>query len=186
MQLSDESLMARVVGGDRNALEILYDRHAARVLGFSLQIVSERAVAEELLQETFFQVWQRAATFQAQHRTFTSWLFMIVRTLTNAAKSQQTIATQGSMKVVGEDSFPTSSLEATQLRNAWRNLPREQQQVIDLAYFQGMTRQQIANSMGETLDTISNFARLALRKLQEASEHDANREQKVSSFRTGK
>lgn len=186
MQLSDESLLSRVARGDRHALEILYDRHAARVLGFLLQIVSERAVAEELMQETFFQVWQRAATFQAQHRTFTSWLFMIVRTLTSTAKSQQTMATQGSRKVVGEDSFPTSSLAATQLRNALRNLPRQQRQVIDMAYFQGMTRQQIANSMGETLDTISNFARLALRKLQEASEGDAKREQNVSPFRTGK
>jgi RNA polymerase sigma-70 factor (ECF subfamily) len=87
MYLSDEKLIARVSAGDPNALEILYDRYAARVLGFSMQIVGERATAEELLQEVFWQVWQNAGKFESQHRSFTSWLFMIVRNLTRATNA---------------------------------------------------------------------------------------------------
>lgn len=186
MHLSDESLMARVARGDRNALEILYDRHAARVLGFSLQLVAERAAAEELLQETFWQVWQRAVTFQSEQRSFTSWLFTIVRTLNTAANFQRNATQQGSMKTIDHDSILHPTFEETQVRKALRSLPHEQRQVIDMAYFQGMTRQEIANSMGETLDTISSLARQGLRKLQEALEQNANIEQKVSSFRSGK
>jgi RNA polymerase sigma-70 factor, ECF subfamily len=171
MQLSDENLIARVARGDSHALEILYDRHAARVLGFSLQIVGERAAAEELLQESFWQVWQRAATFQAQHRSFTSWLFMIVRNLTSTANSQRNVTDHGGMKTI-EESILDPTLESTELRNALRNLAHKQRQVIEMAYFQGKTRQEIANSMGETLDTISSLTRLGLEKLQEALERD--------------
>jgi RNA polymerase sigma-70 factor (ECF subfamily) len=172
MQLSDESLMARVARGDRNAFEILYDRHAARVLGFSLQIVSERAAAEELLQETFLQVWQHAATFPSQHLSFTSWLFRIVRNLSVTANNQRNAGHQGVMAMMDEDAILDPNLEATQIRNALRSLPYEQRQVIRMAFFQGMTRQEIASSTGETLDTISSLARLGLGKLQEALERD--------------
>lgn len=186
MQLSDENLIARVARGDSHALEILYDRHAARVLGFSLQIVSDQAAAEELLQETFWQVWQRAATFQVQYRTFTSWLFMIVRTLNRTANSHRNDTHRGKWKTSDDDSSVDPAQYATPLRNALRNLPREQSQVIEMAYIHGMTRQEIANAMGETLETISGLAQLGMRKLQEELEKDASIQQKASSFRTGK
>jgi RNA polymerase sigma-70 factor (ECF subfamily) len=174
MQLSDENLIARVARGDRHALEILYDRHAARVLGFSLQIVSERAAAEELLQETFWQVWQRSVTFQAQHLSFTSWLFMIVRTLHRTANSHRKDTHRGKWKIIDDDSSVDPPPQAAPLQNALRSLPREQRQVIEMAYLHGMTRQEIANAMGETLDTISGLVQLGLRKLQEDLENDAN------------
>lgn len=164
--------MARVAGGDRNALELLYDRHAARVLGFSLQLLRERAAAEELLQETFWQVWQHAAAFPSQHLSFTSWLFRIVRNLSVAANSQRNVGHQGVMAMLDEDVILDPNLGAAQIRNALRSLPYEQRQVISMAYFQGMTRQEIASSTGETLDTISNLARLGLRKLQQILERN--------------
>jgi RNA polymerase sigma-70 factor (ECF subfamily) len=80
-QLSDETLIARVARSDRNALETLYDRHAPMVMGISLKITSDRAASEEVLQETFWQVWQGAASYQGQGGSFTSWLFKIARTL---------------------------------------------------------------------------------------------------------
>lgn len=172
MQLSDDSLMARVARGDRDALEVLYDRYAARVLGFSLQILGDRPAAEELLQESFWQVWQSAATFPSQHLSFTSWLFRIARNLSAAANSQQNLAHQGVKEMMDEDATLEPNLEGTKIRNALRSLPHEQRQVIKLAYFHGMTRQEIANSMGETLDTISGRARLGLRKLQETLERN--------------
>ena len=80
-QLSDETLIARVARSDRNALQTLYDRYAPIVLGISLKITSDRVAAEEVLEETFWQVWQGAASYQVQGGTFTSWLFRIARKL---------------------------------------------------------------------------------------------------------
>lgn len=79
--LSDEILIAWVARGDQAALETLYDRHAAIVLGVCLKIISDRTTAEDVLQEIFWQVWQRAATYQTQQGYFTSWLFRIAREL---------------------------------------------------------------------------------------------------------
>ena len=81
MHLSDEILIARVARGDVTAFEILYDRYATIVLGILLHILGDRVVAEALLQETFWQVWQRAGTYSSQTAQFTSWLFRMARSL---------------------------------------------------------------------------------------------------------
>ena len=80
-QLSDETLIARVARSDGDALEALYDRYASTVMSISLKITSDRGAAEEVLQETFWQVWQGAASYHAQGGSFTSWLFKIARNL---------------------------------------------------------------------------------------------------------
>jgi len=78
-QLSDEVLIARVAQGDKTALEMLYDRHAATVLGMCLKILGNHTTAEKVLQETFWQVWQSAVSYPSQHRSFIGWLFKIAR-----------------------------------------------------------------------------------------------------------
>ncbi len=78
-QLSDEILIAQVARSDHTALETLYDRYAPMVMGISLKITSDRGAAEEVLQETFWQVWQGAAGYQIQGGSFAGWLFKIAR-----------------------------------------------------------------------------------------------------------
>ena len=77
----DETLVIQVARGDSAALEALYDRYASRVLGISMKIVGDQALAEDILQETFWRVWQSAATYQSQLGAFTGWLFRIARNL---------------------------------------------------------------------------------------------------------
>ena len=67
--------------GDVAALDALYDRHSAMVLGLALKITGDRSVAEEVLQETFWQAWRSAAAFQPARGAFTSWLFKMERSL---------------------------------------------------------------------------------------------------------
>ena len=80
-QLSDEILITRVARGEPNALEILYDRYAATILGICLRIIGDRSEAERVLEETFWQIWQGAATYEAQGGSFERWLFRIARNL---------------------------------------------------------------------------------------------------------
>jgi RNA polymerase sigma-70 factor (ECF subfamily) len=80
-QFSDEILITRVARGEPTALEILYDRYAAAILGLCLKIIDDQAEAERVLQETFWQIWQSATTYESHHGSFESWLFRIARDL---------------------------------------------------------------------------------------------------------
>ncbi len=131
---SDEILIARVARGDRDALEILYDRHAPTVLGILLRIVGEPVVAEELLQETFWQVWQNAANFSSQNGSFSGWLFQIARNLAIGSGDRGEFPAQGSME------HAKSGFSGKQERSTLEDIPHEQRQVIEMAYFRGMTR----------------------------------------------
>ncbi len=79
--LSDEALLTQVARGDSTALEILYDRHAATVLAILIQHIGERIAAEGILQETFWQVWQRANTYRSDRESFSHWLYRIASVL---------------------------------------------------------------------------------------------------------
>jgi RNA polymerase sigma-70 factor (ECF subfamily) len=80
-QLNDEVLMTRIGQGDAAALEILYDRHASMILGIALRITGDQTQAEEIVQETFWQVWRSAAAYQFDSGSFNGWLFRIARSL---------------------------------------------------------------------------------------------------------
>lgn len=183
-QLSDEMLAARVARGDQTALETLYERHARTVLGISLRITGDRAMAEDVLQETFWRVWQSAVTYQSERGSFTSWLFRIARNLAIDAYRRRSVRPKAIPE--REDANPLiehlpdpdadvpehvqSNLKAQRIRDILANLPREQREVIEMAYFYGMTRQEIAEATGEPLGTIHTRARLALQKLRQELE----------------
>jgi hypothetical protein len=78
-QWSDEILAARMAQGDVAALDALYDRHSAIVLGIALKLTGNRARAEDVLQETFWWAWQNASTYSSQQGSFTNWLFRTAR-----------------------------------------------------------------------------------------------------------
>ncbi|MGH2543067.1 MAG: RNA polymerase sigma factor, partial [Ardenticatenaceae bacterium] len=78
---TDAELMTRVAASDSEALEALYDRHASLALGLALRILGERSIAEEILQEAFWRVWQNAETFDPGRGKVLTWIFGIVRNL---------------------------------------------------------------------------------------------------------
>ena len=182
----DETLAAQVARGDSAALEVLYDRYASRVLGISMKIVGDQALAEDILQETFWRVWQSASTYQSQLGPFTGWLFRIARNLAIDAYRRRNVRPQIFMGENGSDSIldetpdpdtdvaeqAQSILQNRQVRKALDSLPGVQRQVIEMAYFYGMTRQEIAEATGEALGTIHTRARLALQKLRGELDRD--------------
>jgi RNA polymerase sigma-70 factor (ECF subfamily) len=176
----DETLIMQVARGNQAALEVLYDRYASIVMGIALKVIGDQAVAEDILQETFWRVWQSAETYQSQLGPFTAWLFRIARNLSIDAYRRRTVRPQAIMSVGGSetilDQTPDPDMDVAeqaqsilmnrQLRKALASLPGVQRQVIEMAYFFGMTRQEIAEATGEALGTIHTRARLALQKLR--------------------
>ena len=185
-QLSDEVLAARVAQGDSKAFEILYDRHAPMVLAITLQITGERAIAEDIMQATFWRLWQSADTYQVERRPFTAWLFRIARNLAIDVYRRRSIRPIAITDEIDAESLvdrmpdpdmdvpeqAQANLMAQQARTALKTLPSEQRQVIELAYFSGMTRQEIAKATGQPVGTIHTRARLGLQKLREALEKE--------------
>jgi len=180
-EASDETLAIQVSRGDSSALETLYDRYASTVLGISLRVVGDRAAAEDVLQETFWRVWRSAGTYQPERGSFSAWLFRIARNLAIDAFRRKS----GRPRPVADMDDGDSRIDQTadpdmdvaeqaqalftyrQVRSALASLSSTQRQVIELAYFYGMTRQEIAEATGEALGTIHTRARLALQKLRE-------------------
>jgi RNA polymerase sigma-70 factor (ECF subfamily) len=175
---SDEQLIAQVARGDTAAYEMLYDRYCSLVMGLALKITGDRSLAEEVVQETFWRVWRKADLFQTQRGAFTSWFFGITRNLSIDVLRRQKTQIQPvneTDQIIEQAADPTKDVpEAAwlrekhqQMRAAIETLPKEQRSVIEMAYFRGMTRQEIAQATGEPLGTIHTRARLALQKLRE-------------------
>ena len=175
---SDEQLIAQVARGDTAAYEMLYDRYCSAAMGLALKITGDQALAEEVLQETFWRVWRKADLFQNQRGAFTSWFFGIARNLSIDMLRRQRTQVQPadeSEQMIEQTADPSPDVPETawlrvkqqQMRAAIESLPKEQRYVIELAYFRGMTRQEISDVTGEPLGTIHTRARLALQKLRD-------------------
>jgi RNA polymerase sigma-70 factor (ECF subfamily) len=177
--LSDEQLMARVAQEDSTALELLYHRYAPMVMGVVIKILQDRAAAEEVVQETFWRVWDKADTFQAQRGSFTSWMFSIARRLAidvlrrrkarpQLADNETQVETQAANTDPGPDVADQAwlGIQRQQVQAAMAQLSPEQYEVIEMAYFGGLTRQEIAAATGNPLGTIHTRARLGLMKLR--------------------
>jgi RNA polymerase sigma-70 factor (ECF subfamily) len=179
--LPDAELMARVSRRDKQALEELYERHAAAALGLALKMMGERNAAEEIVQEAFWRVWKRGATFELGRGQFTGWLFGIIHNLAidemrRRRARPSTVSTDTEEETLLElpdmemDVAEAALLSVTgeQIRSALATLPDAQRSVIELAFYEGLTHQEIAARLNEPIGTIHTRARLALQKLREA------------------
>ena len=175
--------MAQVVTGDSHALEALYDRYAAILMGVVLRIVKQRAVAEEIVQETFWRVWDKADSFDVSQGKFSTWMYSIGRRLAIDHTRRQKIRPQAARSEAEEEMMLREPDDATnvvetadlrieqeRVRSALTTLPPEQYEVIELAYFRGLTRREIAAEIDTPLGTIHTRARLGLEKLRTALE----------------
>jgi RNA polymerase sigma-70 factor, ECF subfamily len=185
-ELSDELLATRIAKGDSSALELLYDRYASIVLGIAFKVIGDQVLAEDVLQETFWRIWQSAATYQSERGTFSGWLFRIARNLAidmyrrRNVRPQAMMAAEDVKAVMEQIPDPNTDvaeqtqalLSHRQVHKAMKVLPQVQRQVIEMAYFYGMTRQEIAEVTGEALGTIHTRARLGLQKLREELENE--------------
>ncbi len=171
--------MARVTARDSVAFGHLYDRHAPVVLGIAVRIVQDQAEGEEVLQEAFWRVWNQAATFDPAKGPFRAWLFSIARRQALDLLRRRNVRPQAARDESEERRFEQApsldegvpeaaegAIAAAQLRGALDRLSAEQFQVLDLAYFKGLTRQEIARTTGLPLGTVHTRARLGLQNLR--------------------
>jgi RNA polymerase sigma-70 factor (ECF subfamily) len=175
--LSDEELLARTVAQEMQAFEALYDRHAKTVYSLILRIVREPEIAEELLQESFWQVWRKADQFSGGGMVG-AWLCRIGRNkaldhLRRAkARPQSDGKEQESLENIAAPRSQQVEVEINRiwdhqyLQEALSTIPEEQRRCLEMAYFDGMSQREIAEAMGVPLGTIKTRVRIGLEKLE--------------------
>lgn len=175
-EISDNELLNAVARGEEQALAGIYDRYRLILFGLILRILHDRQEAEEVLQETFLQVWRRAADFdEARGRAFT-WLVTIARSraldrlrvLGSRARLAGEVEAHSSGADLGDAAEDAvRSEQATIVRQALAELPEEQRRALFLAYFEGLTQSEISTRLGEPLGTVKTRMRSGLMKLRE-------------------
>jgi RNA polymerase sigma-70 factor (ECF subfamily) len=179
--LSDAALMRLVAQRQPDALAKLYDRFSPTLLALARRILDNHADAEEVLQEVFVQVWNRAERYDPARSSVSTWLVLIARSRaidrlrsrkvverTHEAGAQATPGTgegYASPEAV-ENVFIQERHE--RVRREMEALPAEQRQVLEMAFYQGLTQSEIAAKAGLPLGTVKTRTLLAMKKLRNA------------------
>jgi RNA polymerase sigma-70 factor (ECF subfamily) len=174
ISLEDDKLVQLVAKGDREAFIVLYDRHAAKVFSLCLRMVGEQMAAEEVTQDTFLKLWTRATSFSSKKGTLLAWLLIIARRTAIDRIRLENRRPEFGNPSDPEDTWRLSADPDSQSDEArWRSLyfalndlPDEQRQVVELAYYHGMSQSQIAEYLTVPLGTIKTRIRLGMEKLR--------------------
>jgi RNA polymerase sigma-70 factor, ECF subfamily len=175
LTLADEDLMALVEGGDSGAFAALYDRHGRAAYSLAYRMAGERQAAEDLVQEAFLDVWRAAGSYRAERGSVRTWVLTIVhnrgidqiRSAASRRRVQDRVEATASLSQPSEAfSEAWRNSQRSQVRKALKDLPSEQLQVLELAYFSGYTHTEIADLLDLPLGTVKGRMRLGLKKIR--------------------
>jgi RNA polymerase sigma-70 factor (ECF subfamily) len=169
---SDESLLGRVGEKDQRAMASLFDRYGGLVYSVALRVLRDSGRAEDLLQDVFFQLWRSPGSFLSSRGSLGAWLLVVTRN-----RAIDVLRRRRPMESV--DDYPISSGEdlgaemersamMRKVRIVLTSLPPEQQNALELAYFEGLTQTEISERTGDPLGTVKTRIRLALMSLRKA------------------
>ena len=176
--LDDKELVEAIVDRRSEAVAELYDRYSGMLKALSQRILHDPSDAEEILQETFLQVWNQASRYDPKRSSVSTWLVLIsrsrsidrlrsrqvkLRTATAAGRENPDLHTspKGVGNVLGQE-------RRKRLQEEMAKLPSEQSQVLKLAFYGGMTQSEIAEHTGIPLGTVKTRTLLAMKKLRQA------------------
>jgi len=171
----DRDLVVRLQRREPQALADLYDRHGDMVYRLMLRMVRDSGAAEDLVQETFLRAWNRASAFDAERGAVGPWLLAIARN--RALDYLRARGRRGANTVEFNEmehpslfvDFPAEALNfdlARQVKRALDQLPPQQRQAIELAYYEGMSQSEIAEHMDQPLGTIKTWMRRAMLQMR--------------------
>jgi RNA polymerase sigma-70 factor (ECF subfamily) len=161
---------------DPDALAGLYDRYAGLALAVARRILGDGAEAEEVLQEAFFQAWNQASRYDSTRSSVSTWLVLIVRSRAldrlRSRASRLRVATAASAEPPAPDASARLDEHVLiqerrgRVRSALAGLPAEQREVMELAFYEGLSQTEIAERTATPLGTVKTRALLAMKKLR--------------------
>lgn len=175
IDLSDFELIQKIVLGDERAFLMLYDRFAPQVYGLTLRVLGDTMLAEEATQDTFLKLWSRARQFVPSQGELNSWLLTIahrtaldrIRLENRRLPASNANDPEETWSVFPDENTINADARWRSLHFAVQALPAEQRQVIDLAYYKGMSQSEIAEVLGWPLGTVKTRLRTAMQTLRQ-------------------
>jgi RNA polymerase sigma-70 factor, ECF subfamily len=168
---SDTVLVSRMARGDRDALSTLYARHAPRLLALTVGILRDRGEAEDVLHDVFLEAWKSAATYSEERGTVPAWLSLRARSRAiDRRRSPRaravSLEASGHPTAVDPGLDPARIHDHERLARALSALSPEEQEVILLGYFEGLSSSEIAERIQKPIGTVKSRTRSALGKLR--------------------
>lgn len=177
LKYSEEELVSRLQDRDQQAFSYLYDNYSAALNGIIYRMVEDRELAEDILQEAFVKIWNNFAQYDTGKGRLFTWMLNLTRNLTidtlrsKGYKKQAKISTdENSVSNLAEDNRAAERFDAIGLRKKLADLKPEQRSIIDLAYFNGYTQDEISKELGVPLGTVKTRMRSAILELRKMLE----------------
>jgi RNA polymerase sigma-70 factor, ECF subfamily len=182
-QMLDQEMIARIDRRDQSAFSALYDRLSGPLYSLAMKMLGDASDAQDALQEVFVQIWSRASTYDPEKSSVFSWAVLLTRSRaidrlrardrrlrvvvgSTADESKAAEATDASTVESAADTANKKD-EAAHVRSLLNNLPEDQRQAIELAFFGHRTHHEIAAQLGQPLGTVKARIRRGLLKLRE-------------------
>jgi len=177
----DQKLMQEIADKQKWAFSIIYDRHSAMLFGLALKILHDRSSAEDVLQELFLSVWEKADKFKTERGNAVAWMTILCRNKCidklrklEVNKQRSTELDEESVIQVkahqsSDDQFDLAGQAILQksVAEAMAELPGEQKQLIEMAFFSGFTQSEIAGELKLPLGTVKTRIRSGMKKLHD-------------------
>jgi RNA polymerase sigma-70 factor, ECF subfamily len=171
-------LLRRIAARDRDALSEFYDQTARPLFSIACRMLGNSSDAEEVIQDVFVQIWNKAAKFDAEKGQPFHWVLALTRNRCidglRARQRRSRIIVESSGEPELEQTIELNQVDAPMVDNdiaaiqsVVKNLPKDQRQAIEMAFFGGLTHQEIAESLNEPLGTVKARIRRGLLKLRE-------------------
>jgi RNA polymerase sigma factor (sigma-70 family) len=179
--LSDEALVALVARSDESALAELYDRVGGTAYGLAYRVLRDEALAEDAVQEAFLGLWRGAASFVPERAKASTWILTLVhRRAVDTVRREQRRRTEA-LESAPEPQAASSEddvwlrLERERVQAALAQLPDQQREAIELAYYGGYTQSELADRLGQPLGTIKSRMFSGLSRLRELLDEGTER-----------
>lgn len=178
----DPKLIALVTKGDHQAFSQLYDQSCTLLYSMAIRILGSREHAAELLQEVYLEIWRKVARYDVRRGTPIAWLITLTRSRAldrlrmRGARPPHQAGEPHTSPLAPAGADRSSSLFGSHadqelkslISRAWADLPQPQQQAIELAYYEGLSRTEIAARLNEPLDAVKTRIKLGMSKLHDS------------------
>jgi RNA polymerase sigma-70 factor, ECF subfamily len=169
---NDRLLLERVEARDQGAMAEIFDTYSRMAYSVALRVLKDPAQAEDVMQDVFFQVWQNPRAFAPERGSLGAWLAVVVRNRSIDAMRRRRPSDPVEDVVLASGADVAGEVERStmieRVRGVLKDLPPEQRESLELAFFSGMTHAEIAEQKGEPLGTVKTRIRAALSTLRKA------------------
>jgi RNA polymerase sigma-70 factor, ECF subfamily len=172
--MGDEELVVQVAQGDERALSELYDRYAHPVYATGVRLLRDSQLAEELVQDAFTNVWRGAASFDPKRASFATWFYRLTRNravdMNRRRRVRPLSAGAEPLRNISGGPEPEANVDLWDVAGALAHISPEHREVLNLAYFEGLSQREISQRTGIPLGTIKSRTTAALKILRRAME----------------